>query len=271
MAIPATIDSDSQAYRFQFIQPQTQSTTLSVIQSLGANSLNLGTPTSITPEYIITAKIIIRYSGGNWTLISVEKLTGIQSNLTSVQGAYLSTVTTTGLGLSGNGTPALPLYMTQLDGYMSYNDSATQTTPILYTAPNPLKITCDGLGQFTQKTFKPLNITELYNTTTNQFIFTDLAIGDQLLIRIDLSVDVLKDSTIDVYMIFDIGGTPFILYFETTKYFKDAGIVQIVVERSLYLGSSSVVANPAEVYFKSTSNATIRVNGFYISTTRRVL
>ena len=60
------------------------------------------------------------------------------------------------------------------------------------------------------------------------------------------------------------------MYFESTKFFKNAGLTQIVVEGHFYIGSKTMRVNPAEVYFKSDLNATITVNGFYITVKRRI-
>ena len=169
MAVPITSDTHSSKYRYQFIQSQNQYTSLVSAQAVNSSSLNLGSPISITPEYIIMGKIIIRYTGGNWQLISVEKLLGTQNNAVSIQGGYLSNVSTSGLALSGNGTSSSPLTILPLDGWIDYSNSGTS---INYTAPNALKLTNDGLGLYTNKTFKPYGITELFNTTTNQFNFS---------------------------------------------------------------------------------------------------
>ena len=267
MAIPTTSDTNSLKYRYQFIQPQTQYSSLTAAQSATSASINLGSPSAITPEYIIMGKIIVRYTSSNWVLISVEKLLGTQNNAVSIQGGYLSTISTSGLALSGNGTSSSPLTILPLDGWMDYADSGT---PISYTAPNALKITNDGLGIYTNKLFKPYGVTELFNTTTNQFDFSGLSVGDEVLLRVDLSVNVAKDSAVDIYVLFDVGGNPYSLYFESTKFFKHAGLTQIVVEGHFYIGSETMRVNPAEVYFKSDLNATITVNGFYITVKRRI-
>jgi hypothetical protein len=109
VAIPVTSDSASQKYRFIWIQGQSQSATLSVIQGLAPSSLNTGTLPSISTEFVFIAKVIIRYTAGNWQLIQVDKLTGSKFNQTAVaNGNYLSTVTTNST-LTGSGTASDPL------------------------------------------------------------------------------------------------------------------------------------------------------------------
>lgn len=78
-AIPVTSDATSQKYRYIFVQPQTVSTTLTVIQGLTPSSLTLGDPATLVAEYCFIGKIIVRYVGpstNNWVVTSIQKLEG---------------------------------------------------------------------------------------------------------------------------------------------------------------------------------------------------
>lgn len=109
VALPVTADVGSQAYRYLWVQPQANSSTLSTIQGLSSSSVSLGTLQTATPELVFIGKIIIRYTGGNWQLVSVEKLLGNKVNQQAiVGGSYLSVVTTDNT-LTGNGTTSDPL------------------------------------------------------------------------------------------------------------------------------------------------------------------
>lgn len=268
MGIPTTSDADSSKYRYQFIQSQDQYNSLTLAQRVSFSSLILGNHSTL--EYTIMGKIIIRYSGSNWRLISVEKLLGTQNNAVSIQGGYLSNVNVSGLALNGNGTSSSPLTILPLDGWMDYNDLASAITPINYVSPNPLKITNDGLGAYTNKLFKPLGITELFNTTTNQFTFSDLVVGDELMIRLDLTVANNTDCSIDIYLLLDIGGFPYNLNFESGKYLKKIGISPIIINGRFYIGSETMRINPSELYFRADCDLTLTLNGFYISVRRRI-
>lgn len=107
-AVPAALDSKSQAKRFVFVQPQQISTSLATIQALTPNNVNLGVFTVLNPELVFIGKIIILASVTNFTLISVEKLIGTKVSQTAVAGNFLSFVTTD-TSLSGAGTVASPL------------------------------------------------------------------------------------------------------------------------------------------------------------------
>ena len=97
------------AYRYLWVQPQSNSTTLSTIQAQSPSSVSLGNLQNLTPEVVFIGKIIIQYTAANWRLVSVEKLIGNKVNQQAVVGgSYLSVVTTDNT-LTGNGTTIDPL------------------------------------------------------------------------------------------------------------------------------------------------------------------
>jgi hypothetical protein len=115
MAVPVSNDAGSQVYRFIWLQGQTQSTNLATIQANDTKDLDLGEFKSIVPEFVFIARVIIRYSGGNWALTQVNNLTGSKATqVGSPAGFYLSSVTTDGT-LTGTGTVASPLRITGVD------------------------------------------------------------------------------------------------------------------------------------------------------------
>jgi hypothetical protein len=112
IAIPVALGTDSQKYRFAWMQGQSVSTTLSTIQALTPSDLVLGNLASLSSEYVFITKIIIRHDtngSGTWQIVQVNDLTGnkfIQSS--AAAGVYLSAVEhdTT---LTGDGSAASPL------------------------------------------------------------------------------------------------------------------------------------------------------------------
>lgn len=266
MAIPSTEDATSQSYRYQFIQPQTESTNLATIQSLTPSSINFGDPSFIVPEFNVIGKIIVRYTAGNWSIFSVEKIAGTNNTSVAVQGGFLSGVTTSGLALSGQGTAGSPLTILQRDGFMDYNNSSDG---LEYTSGN-LKILNNGLGPYTLKTYKPLNITELWNTTTNQFNFSELSLGDEVMIRLDVNIATTAiNQEFYFYLQMAVGGTTYTLG-DGTYSFKNIGTKQLSISFPFYLGNQDSITYPAELYFNSSNAANLGVNGYYISVRRRV-
>lgn len=107
-SVPVTSDSNSQKYRYIFVQPQTISTTLATIRALTPSNLTHGDSNLLLAEYNFIGKIIVRYVSNNWTLISVESITGTKFSQTSSQGQFLSAVATT-TPISGDGTSLAPI------------------------------------------------------------------------------------------------------------------------------------------------------------------
>ena len=107
LMLPSALGASSQKLRHLFVQGQQISSSLADIQALTPSDVNLGLLNSSTPELVFTTKTILRYLGGNWTLIEVNDLTGTKlSQSQSPTGNYLSSVSTdvslTGTGVTGD-------------------------------------------------------------------------------------------------------------------------------------------------------------------------
>jgi len=108
VAVPASADAGSQAYRYLWVQGQSNGS-LASQQSATFGSLNLGQLATLFTEFVVIGKVIIRYQGGGWTITSVEKITGTRvSSIVSPAGTFLSTVSVTA-PLTGTGTGADPI------------------------------------------------------------------------------------------------------------------------------------------------------------------
>ena len=73
-------------------------------------------------------------------------------------------------------------------GFIDYNDTSTTASPLVLVADTWTTIPNDGLGAFTNKTYKPDGVTELMNTSTGALDATDLVLGSSILVRNDFSV-----------------------------------------------------------------------------------
>ena len=114
-ALPVCSGTISQKYRYLFVQGQwnTLATSGSAGNMLTAlntelnrlpSELNLGTITTNIAEFVCIGRIIIKYTGGNWSLAGVYNLTGNKfSQIGSPSGNFLSAVQTSA-SLTGNGT-----------------------------------------------------------------------------------------------------------------------------------------------------------------------
>ena len=74
VAVPVTTDAGSQAYRFLWMQGQSNGA-LATEQALAPASLDLGDLRTRFTEFVFMTQIIIRYQGGNWDFTQVKDLT----------------------------------------------------------------------------------------------------------------------------------------------------------------------------------------------------
>jgi hypothetical protein len=108
VAVATTADDTSQKYRYMWVQGQSEGS-LSVINALTPSSINLDGLGIIVPEFVFVSKVILKYIGGNWSVTSIEKLTGTKINqVATPAGSYLSIVSTD-TSLTGDGTSGNPL------------------------------------------------------------------------------------------------------------------------------------------------------------------
>ena len=110
VAAPMMSDTQSQKYRYMWIQGQSNGS-LSSEQALGFSSLNLGQLSSFALEYVPIGRLILKYIGGNWSIEYVEKLMATRVSPGGSSGA-LSTVTTDAT-MTGLGTVSSPLSVVQ--------------------------------------------------------------------------------------------------------------------------------------------------------------
>jgi len=74
------------------------------------------------------------------------------------------------------------------DGFIDYNDTSTTVTPLVLLADTWTTIPNDGLGAFTNKNFLPKGVTDLMDNTTGAIDPSQLALGDDFIVRNDFRV-----------------------------------------------------------------------------------
>jgi len=156
-------------------------------------------------------------------------------------------------------------------GWADYEDVATTGSPIAVTAV-PAVLTNDGLGVNTNTTYLPTGsngITQLWDTSSNGFDFSDLDVGDMLDIRMDIDVVIASNNTaIDVDLHMGSGGTV-IVPFISDQNFKATGTYEVIRYMGVYIGSEDVRDNLAQLKISADKNCTCTVNGWYIKAIRR--
>lgn len=157
-------------------------------------------------------------------------------------------------------------------GFQNYVDTATTTTPIVLTAIDTFfNMTNNGAGAGSTDTFKLTGTTDIFNTTTGKFDFTELVLGDTVDFRLDLDVETMGiDHEITVNIQLGQGGTPFDLNIRRDS-FKVAAVYNITEWFSVFMGDTNTLNNPAAIRVASDSGTTneVVVNGFYIRTLTR--
>lgn len=156
-------------------------------------------------------------------------------------------------------------------GWSDYNDLATASTPIALTVAGTFyKLTNDGAGSFSNSTYKISDHGEIWNTSTDTFDFSDLALGDTVDFRVDFSVTtsgVNRDITTRIALA--QGGTPYTLNIDRQS-FKSAGIYQITRWYSIYIGDADTRDNGGHFEVSSDNTGdTVIVNGWYVRTQER--
>lgn len=157
-------------------------------------------------------------------------------------------------------------------GVWNYDDNATSSTPITLTPLNTfVDLTNDGLGANTLE-FPMPDVADPWNTSTNRIDFSDLAIGDWVDIRIDVTVTTTAANTVTTLAFeLGLGGTPFEISIGA-NYFKAAGTYNITRYLGLFVGSANTRDNPAKIKMKSDAGtATVEVNGWYMKVGKRGL
>lgn len=155
------------------------------------------------------------------------------------------------------------------DGWIDYNDSTTSSTPISFTG-TPIKLTNDGLGLYTNKVYKPVGISDLWNVSNNQFDFTHLAIGDEIELRVSTEITTTSNNQEFTFYLDMAKGSVSNYHLKDGNYiYKSSGTYGIIFNMKFYIGNEDTKNFPAELMFDSDANATIVVDGFYISIKRR--
>ncbi len=200
-------------------------------------------------------------SNGNQTIINddVSKIdlpafNGLYDLVTTIHG-YISTQSPD--GFSG--------------GWADYSDVATSGSPIAVTAV-PAVLTNDGLGVDTKTAYLPISgngITQLWDTSSNGFDFSDLNVGDMVDIRMDISVVIAHTNTVvDINLLMGSGGSVVVPFISDQNY-KATGTYEVIRYMGIYIGSTDVRDTLAQLKIEADKNCTCIVNGWYIKATRR--
>lgn len=155
-------------------------------------------------------------------------------------------------------------------GIVDYNDATTTGTPLVVTGGGgAVYLTNDGAGANSYSNLLDAGLTDLWNVSTNEFDWTELALGDAVDIRLD--VDVITTSAnqeviIQLELASGDAGEYSIPY--TDDIYKTAGTYKLERYNGIYMGNAATLNNPAKFKVSSDGNCTIIVNGWYMKVTK---
>ena len=156
-------------------------------------------------------------------------------------------------------------------GWADYADVTTTGSPIAVSAV-PAVLTNDGLGVDTKTAYLPIGgngITQLWNTSSNGFDFSDLNVGDMLDIRMDISVVIASVNTVvGINLLMGSGGSVVVPFISDQNY-KATGTFKTIRYMGLYIGSTDVRDTLAQLKIEADKACTCTVHGWYIKATRR--
>jgi len=156
-------------------------------------------------------------------------------------------------------------------GWADYEDVATTGTPINVTA-TPTVLTNDGTGVNTNTSYLPVGgngVTQLWDTSSNGFDFSDLNVGDMVDIRMDITMIITSNNTaVDVDLYMGSGGS-IVVPFISQQNFKSTGSFEVIRYMGIYIGSEDVRDNLAQLKVSADNNCTCTVHGWYIKAIRR--
>lgn len=151
-------------------------------------------------------------------------------------------------------------------GYVDYANSSIAQNAV---AGIELKLTNDKLGVGTVLDKMPFGVSNLFNSTTNQFDFSQLNVGDWVNFRPDLLIDLVGTNTsFSLYMKMAIGsGKERTLPIHNGERKSTDAFIEVPFT-GFYIGSEEVRDFPAELYILTDANATVKVNGFLLKIER---
>jgi len=183
----------------------------------------------------------------------------------------------------------LPYFVSQVHGYtkvslatfgfMDYNNTADVIPPVANVWQ---KITNNGLGANTLKTYKPIGVTELLNTEfdlvlpgpdNGRLLFSELSLGDQVTIRHTLSITPNSNGqTFQLRHLVGQAGQQYSLPMGVPIKMEQGGGTptgDFTVEATIYIGDENTRLGGAIPQIKVSGQSTIDYKGVYIGVIKR--
>lgn len=157
-------------------------------------------------------------------------------------------------------------------GFVDYNDAVTGITPISVSPSTWTKLTNDKAGPNTKIDQLPALITNLWNTSTNQLVLTEVHVNSVIFARVDLIVTTTTANQVVKFRTSLGIGSGSAFQLETSEtHFKSSGAKNMALPISFYIGSDDIRTSPGEFQLWSDASCTVRVNGWYIVINKKLL
>jgi hypothetical protein len=138
-------------------------------------------------------------------------------------------------------------------------------------ANTPTVLLNDGEGDFSTNDFAPNGITNIWDSTTNSFDFSEFSLGDQLAVRVDLRVDTTSaNQKIECYIVLGEGTeNEYTLYIGREQIKNTTSDLPFQKSILFSIDNEDWAERPAKVLFKSDDDAVVTVIGWYIPILRK--
>ena len=156
-------------------------------------------------------------------------------------------------------------------GIMDYNDAGTAGTPIVVTGGGAaVTLTNDEAGAFTNKTYKPAGVTDVWDALNDTFDWSDLKLGDMVDIRIDVDVITTATNTeVKIDLELGTGGFAYNIPWILETNYKTSGTHKLNRYNGVYMGDANTLNNGAVFKISADKNCTVVVNGWYCRIIKR--
>ena len=181
---------------------------------------------------------------------------------------FLSDFDTDGNG-GGNGNNGSPILQ---NGFIDYNDTQTASTNINIPANEWGDIPNDGLGSFSNNLFPPQGVSSLLDTPQGDFNFSELNLGDIVLIRNDFSVIPSVNFTLlEVRYELGVGNAPYTLSSSTRRLDIGSGVPYKNDKAPflIYMGDTNTKDFPCKLQVRLSNEGTLVNSGTVVWVNRR--
>jgi hypothetical protein len=184
----------------------------------------------------------------------------------------LGTPTTSGVRANFAAAKAEIEELQTASGFVDYNDAATGTVPISVSPSTWTKLTNDKAGPYTKIDQLPALITNLWNTSTNQLVLTEVPVNSVIFARADLIVTTTTaNQVVKFRSSLGIGSASAFQLESSETHFKSSGAKNMALPISFYIGSDNIRTFPGEFQLWSDASCDVRVNGWYIVINKKLL